>query len=119
MMQHKTINLDQKLNQFSDHWSPKIVSEFNGHDIMVVKVKGEFNWHSHADTDDFFHVLKGYLKIELRDQTIHLGPGELFVVPKGVEHKPVADEEVELLLIEPSGTPNTGDINTAAQKEII
>ena len=118
-MSQKAINLAEKLSKFTEHWSPKIVSSFNGHDIMVVKVKGEFNWHSHADSDDFFHVLKGNLKIELRDGTINLGPGELYVVPKGVEHRPVAEEEVELLLIEPEGTPNTGDANTAAKKEAI
>jgi mannose-6-phosphate isomerase-like protein (cupin superfamily) len=113
------VNLEMKLSQFSEHWAPRTVAEFNGHDIMVVKLKGEFVWHSHSDTDDFFLVLKGRLKIELRDQTIELGPGELFVVPKGVEHRPVADEEVHLLLIEPTGTPNTGDKETAAERRII
>ncbi len=110
------INLRKKLASFSDHWSPKVVSRFNGHDVMVVKVKGEFNWHSHADTDDFFLVLKGRITIRLRDRDIVLNEGELFVVPKGVEHCPVADEEAELLLIEPIGTPNTGDPATAAEK---
>ncbi len=110
------VNLRKKLASFSDHWSPKVVSRFNGHDVMVVKVKGEFNWHSHADTDDFFLVLKGRITIRLRDRDIVLNEGELFVVPKGVEHCPVADEEAELLLIEPIGTPNTGDPATAAEK---
>ena len=118
-MSQKTVNLAEKLSQFTEHWSPKIVSSFNGHDIMVVKVKGEFNWHSHADTDDLFLVLKGNLIIELRDEVVNLGPGELYVVPKGVEHRPVAEEEVELLLIEPEGTPNTGDNKTAAKKETL
>ncbi len=118
-MTEKSINLAEKLTKFTDHWSPKIVSRFNGHDIMVVKAKGEFNWHSHADTDDLFLVLKGNLKIELRSGTVHLGPGDLYVVPKNVEHKPVAEKEVELLLIEPSGTPNTGNPETAARKEAI
>jgi mannose-6-phosphate isomerase-like protein (cupin superfamily) len=113
------VNLEVKLSQFSEYWAPRTIAQFNGHDIMVVKLKGEFVWHSHPDTDDFFLVLKGRLKIELRDQTIELGPGELFVVPKGVEHRPVADEEVHLLLIEPSGTPNTGDKETAAARRII
>jgi len=113
------VNLEVKLSQFSEYWAPRTVAQFNGHDIMVVKSKGEFVWHSHPDTDDFFLVLKGRLKIELRDQTIELGPGELFVVPKGVEHRPVADEEVHLLLIEPAGTPNTGDKETAAARRII
>jgi len=86
---------------------------------MVVKLKGEFIWHSHADTDDFFLVLKGGLEIQLRDGPVRLGPGELFVVPKGGEHRPVAAEETHLLLIEPIGTPNTGDPRTAAVKEAI
>ena len=113
------LNLSQKLATFSDHWSPRIVTGFNGHDVMVVKVKGEFNWHSHPDTDDFFLVLQGRLTIQLRDREVQLGPGELFVVPIGVEHRPVAEDEVHLLLIEPEGTPNTGDAATAAEKKFI
>ena len=113
------INLVSKLGQFSEHWSPKIVASFNSHDVMVVKLKGEFVWHSHPDTDDFFYVVKGNLTIRLRDGEVHLGPGELYVVPKGVEHCPVAAEEVHLLLIEPAGTPNTGDPGTAAVKTAI
>ena len=113
------VNLQEKLAAFSEHWSPKIVSEFNGHDVMVVKVKGEFNWHAHPDTDDFFLVLKGKITIKLRDQDVELNEGELFVVPKGIEHCPVAEHEAELLLIEPKGTPNTGDPTTAAQKVAI
>jgi mannose-6-phosphate isomerase-like protein (cupin superfamily) len=113
------INLADKLSAFSDHWSPKTVAQFNQNDIMVVKAQGEFPWHKHDDTDDFFLVLKGNLAIELRDRTIHLGPGELFVVPKGVEHRPVAHEEVHILLIEPIGTPNTGDAKTAATRQVI
>ena len=113
------IRLADKLALFSDHWSPKIVSQFNGHDVMVVKVKGAFVWHAHPDTDDFFLVLKGALTIQLRDGDVHLGPGDLYVVPKGVEHRPVAEEETHLLLIEPHGTPNTGDAATAVVKETI
>jgi len=113
------INLADKLAAFSDLWSPKIVGGFNGHDLMVVKAKGEFNWHSHADTDDFFLVLKGRLVIHLRDGAVSLGPGELYVVPRGVEHRPVAEEETHILLIEPAGTPNTGDPATAAVKRAI
>ena len=113
------VNLEEKLSQFAEHWQPRTVSQFNGHDIMVVKAKGEFVWHSHADTDDLFLVLKGRLNIELRDGTVALGPGELFVVPKGVEHRPVADEEVHVLLIEPTGTPNTGDEETAQPRRFI
>lgn len=110
----KSINLQNKLSLVSDHWSPKSVAKFNGHDVMVVKVQGEFTWHSHADTDDFFMVLSGKLIIQLRDGDVELNPGELYVVPKGVEHCPMAEEETQLLLIEPAGTPNTGDHETAA-----
>jgi mannose-6-phosphate isomerase-like protein (cupin superfamily) len=118
-MSAQAINLNDKLALFSEHWSPKVVSQFNGHDVMVVKVKGEFVWHSHPETDDFFMVLKGQLRIELRDGVVTLGPGELYVVPRGIEHRPVAEDEVELLLIEPVGTPNTGDETTAALKVAI
>lgn len=110
------INLAGKLEQFSDHWSPKVVGAFNGHDLMVVKVEGEFVWHTHPDTDDFFMVLKGEIDIEMRDRTVTLHEGEVFVVPKGVEHRPIARTEAHLLLIEPAGTPNTGDPETAATK---
>lgn len=110
------INLEEKLASFDGHWSPRTVAGFNGHDVMVVKVKGEFNWHEHADTDDFFLVLKGRLTIQLRDGGVHLGPGELYVIPAGVEHCTAADEEAHLLLIEPKGTPNTGDPATAAAR---
>jgi mannose-6-phosphate isomerase-like protein (cupin superfamily) len=110
------VNLAERLGRFAEPWSPRIVSRFNGHEVMVVKAKGEFVWHSHPDTDDFFLVLKGRLVIELRDGEVRLGPGELYVVPRGVEHRPVAKEEVHLLLIEPTGTPNTGDPATAAVK---
>jgi mannose-6-phosphate isomerase-like protein (cupin superfamily) len=113
------INLSEKLAAFSERWSPKIVTRFNGHDVMVVKLKGEFVWHSHPETDDFFLVLKGDLVIQLRDGDVRLGPGDLYVVPRGVEHRPVAEEEVHLLLIEPEGTPNTGDPATAAVKQAI
>ncbi len=110
------MNLAKKLALFRDLWSPKVVASFNGHDVMVVKVKGEFVWHAHSDTDDFFLVLSGRLTIDLRDGPVTLGPGELFVVPRGVEHRPRAEEETELLLIEPAGTPNTGNPATAAVK---
>ena len=113
-MQNQVINLAAKLDSFTEHWSPRTVGLFNGHDLMVVKVKGEFVWHSHADTDDFFLVLSGVLKVEMRDYTVELKAGEMYVVPKGVEHRTVAEEEAHLLLIEPTGTPNTGDVNTAA-----
>ncbi len=113
------INLADKLATFSDTFSPRTVTRFNDCDVMVVKVRGEFVWHKHDDTDDFFLVLKGALDIELRDRTVTLKPGDLFVVPKGVEHRPVAREETHLLLIEPTGTPNTGDAATAAARKVI
>ena len=116
---NQKINLAEKLAGFSDHWSPRTIAQLNDYDVMVVKVQGEFVWHKHDETDDFFLVLKGELDIELRDRTVTLKPGELFVVPKGVEHRPVAREEVHLLLIEPSGTPNTGDAATAAPRKVI
>ena len=113
------VNLAQKLATFSEHYRPRTIGQFNGHDLMVVKVKGPFTWHRHEETDDFFLVLKGRLRIELRDGTVELGPGELYVVPKGAEHRPVADEEAHILLIEQTGTPNTGDAATAAPRVVI
>ena len=113
------VNLARKLATFSEHYEPRTIGQFNGHDLMVVKVKGPFVWHKHDDTDDFFLVLKGRLRIELRDGNVELGPGDLYVVPKGVEHRPVADEEAHILLIEPTGTPNTGDAATAAPRVVI
>jgi mannose-6-phosphate isomerase-like protein (cupin superfamily) len=113
------INLAEKLATFAEHWQPRTIGQFNGHDLMVVKVKGEFTWHRHEDTDDFFLVLKGRVAIRMRDRTVTLGPGELFVVPKGVEHCPVAQEEAHILLIEPTGTPNTGNMETAAHRREI
>ena len=119
MTTHVPIGPAAKLATFDEHWQPRTVATFNGHDIMVVKVKGEFVWHSHADSDDLFLVLHGRIRIELRDGAVELGPGELFVVPRGVEHRPVAIEEAHLMLIEPTGTPNTGDAATAAQRRVI
>jgi mannose-6-phosphate isomerase-like protein (cupin superfamily) len=112
------INLAEKLSTFSDYFSPRTVAQYNECDVMVVKAKGEFVWHSHEDTDDFFLVIKGSLDIELRDKTITLNPGEIYIVPRGVEHRPVAREEVHLLLIEPTGTPNTGNAATAAKRTL-
>lgn len=115
----KSINLAEKLSTFTEHYQPRTIGEFNGHDLMVVKVKGPFRWHKHDDTDDFFLVLKGRLTIQLRGENVSVGPGELFVVPKGVEHCPVAEEEAHILLIEPTGTPNTGNIATAEPRRVI
>ena len=113
------INLAGKLATFSEYYRPKTVGLFNGHDLMVVKIKGPFTWHKHDDTDDFFLVLKGRLTIQMREGNVVLGPGELFVVPRGVEHCPIAEEETHVLLIEPTGTPNTGDRGTAAPRSVI
>lgn len=113
------INLQKKLGLFADYFAPRTVAQFNGHDVMLAKLKGPFIWHKHDDTDDFFLVVQGTLDIELRGRTVTLEPGELFIVPKGVEHRPVAHDEVHLLLIEPSGTANTGNAATAAPRQFI
>lgn len=115
----KAINLAERLRTFDDLYRPRTIAEFNGHDVMVVKCFGDFPWHHHEDTDDFFLVLTGRLRIEMRDGSVVLGPGELFIVPRGVEHRPVPLEPVELLLIEPRGTPNTGNAATAAPRVTI
>ena len=110
---NEKINLAEKLALFSNYWSPRTVTHLNDYEVMVVKVQGEFVRHKHDETDDFFFVLKGRLTIRLPDREVVLEPGELFVVPCGVEHQPFAEEETHLLLIEPIGTPNTGDKSTA------
>ncbi|MEP6547373.1 MAG: cupin domain-containing protein [Gammaproteobacteria bacterium] len=114
-----SINLAEKLATFTEQYKPRTVGQFNGHDLMVVKVKGPFSWHKHDDTDDFFLVLKGRLTIHMRHGDVILNPGEIFVVPKGVEHCPEAEEECHILLIEPQGTPNTGNVATAAVRVVI
>jgi mannose-6-phosphate isomerase-like protein (cupin superfamily) len=113
------INLAVKLAQFSDTFVPRTVATCNGHDVMVTKIQGEFIWHKHEESDDFFLVLHGRLTIRLRDGEVTLGPGEMFVVPRGVEHQPFAEEETHILLIEPTGTTNTGDEKTAAPRQTI
>lgn len=113
------VNLDAKLATFDETWSPRTIAAFNGHDVMVVKVEGAFTWHTHDDTDDFFLVLAGEIDIRLRDRTVTARAGELFVVPRGVEHCPVARGEAHLLLIEKAGTPNTGEVATAAARRVI
>lgn len=112
------VSLREKLTTFSEHWQPRTIATMNDYDIMVVKVKGEFVWHKHDDTDDFFLVLAGQLDVEMRDTTVSLVPGDVYVVPRGVEHRPVAREEAHLLLIEPTGTPNTGDVTTAQPRRM-
>ena len=114
-----SIDLASKLSMFDDRWSPKRVAGFNGHDVMVVKARGDFPWHVHEDTDDFFLVLEGTLTVHLRERDVRVGAGEIFVVPAGVEHRTSATGEAHVLLIEPAGTPNTGDPSTAAAVESI
>ena len=114
-----SINLAEKLATFSEPWQPRTVGQFNGHDLRVAKLHGEFVWHKHDETDDFFLVLSGKLVIQLREGNVTLEPGEVFVVPAGVEHCPLAEEEVHVLLIEREGTPNTGDPETAAPRRLI
>ena len=106
------INLAEKFGCFTDQWSPKIVADLNDSHVKLAKVQGEFVWHQHADEDELFIVLRGDLTIELRDGQVTLGPGELVVIPKGVEHRPVARDEVHLMLIEPKGILHTGDVVT-------
>jgi mannose-6-phosphate isomerase-like protein (cupin superfamily) len=102
------VNLEAVLSKVSDPWQPATVAHFNGNEVMVAKARGSYAWHKHEDTDDFFLVLKGNLTIEMRDRSVHLGSGEMFVVPRGVEHRPVATEEAHFLLIEPPGTAKGG-----------
>jgi mannose-6-phosphate isomerase-like protein (cupin superfamily) len=107
-MTYKAINFQQKFELFTGQWQPKVIAEMNDYQFKVVKLQGDFIWHDHKDTDDTFIVIEGNLRIDFRDGAVHVGPGEMFIVPKGVEHKPYAEKEVKLLLIEPRGVRNTG-----------
>lgn len=111
------VNLESKLAQFDEHWSPRIVGELNGQYVKIAKVKGEFVWHHHEHEDEMFYVVKGELTLKLRDRDVVLNPGEFFIVPRGVEHKPVADEEVHLMLFEPATTLNTGNVSSDLTKK--
>lgn len=108
-MSYAAINLRHKLGLFTEHWSPKVVAEMNDYQLKLAKLQGDFVWHAHADTDETFIVIEGALRIDFRDGAVEIGPGEMFVVPRGVEHKPYAEHEVKLMLIEPRGVANTGD----------
>ena len=103
------INLRDKLEKFSDHWSPKVVAEMNDYQFKLVKIQGDFVWHNHADTDEVFIVLEGSMRIEFEDGEVELSEGEMYVVPRGVNHKPCAEEECKVMLVEPRGVVNTGD----------
>ena len=105
----KKINLEDKLSKFSEHWSPKVIAEMNDYQFKLVKIVDEFVWHDHPDTDEVFIVIEGTMKIEFEDRTIELSEGEMLVVPKGVRHKPYAEEECKVMLVEPRGVVNTGD----------
>jgi mannose-6-phosphate isomerase-like protein (cupin superfamily) len=107
-MSYKAINFDQKFSLFSERWQPKVIAEMNDYQFKIVKLQGDFIWHDHKDTDETFIVIDGVLRIDLRDGAVNVSAGEMFVVPKGVEHKPYAEHEVKLLLIEPRGVLNTG-----------
>lgn len=114
------VSLAEKLASFSDHWAPRIVARYNDNEVRLVKVEGEFIWHKHDDTDELFLVLEGVLDIELMDRTVRLLPGELFVVPRGTEHRPAARHgEAKLLLLDPLDMPNTGDEATATKAQDI
>ena len=108
-MKHTAINLREKLGSFDEHWSPRVVAEMNDYQFKLAKLQGEFVWHDHKDTDEVFVVLEGELVIELRDGEVSLSEGEMFVVPKGVEHRPRAEKECHVMLVEPRGVVNTGD----------
>ena len=110
IMNYQSINFEEKLAKFSEHWSPRIIAQMNDYHFKIVKVQGEFVWHDHPETDEVFMVLKGRLEIQFRDGRVLVREGEMFVVPKGLEHKPAAEEECHILLVEPAGTINTGDI---------
>jgi len=108
-MGHSAINFRQKFGLLAEQWQPKVVAEINDYQFKIVRLQGDFIWHRHAETDEAFLVMEGELRIDFRDGAVHIGVGEMYVVPKGVEHKPYAEQEVKLLLIEPRGVPNTGD----------
>tara|TARA_B100000212_G_scaffold342253_1_gene328468 strand:+ start:2155 stop:2580 length:426 start_codon:yes stop_codon:yes gene_type:complete len=108
-MSSKKVNLKEKFSKFSEYWSPKIIAEMNDYQFKVVKIKGEFIWHNHTDTDETFLVIEGEMIIKFKDNKVKLSKGEMYVVPKGVEHKPYAEKECKILIIEPKGVINTGD----------
>ncbi len=108
-MQYRSINLGDKFGRFSEQWQPKVIAEMNDYQFKLARLQGDFVWHSHADTDETFIVIEGRLRIDFRDGSVQIGAGEMYIVPKGVEHKPYAAEEVKLMLIEPRGVVNTGD----------
>lgn len=111
------INIAEKLSLFTDHWNPRIVGELNGQQVKLVKFKGEFVWHKHDGEDELFYVLEGKFVMEFRDKTVEINPNEFIIVPKGVEHRPVAEQEVSVMLFEPCGTLNTGNTQSELTHE--
>ncbi len=113
------VSIKEKFSQFSDHWNPRIIGELNGQHVKAAKLKGAFIWHHHKQEDEMFLVIKGTLKMEFREKVVEVKAGEFIIVPRGVEHKPVAEEEVELLLFEPASTLNTGNIENEKTKKTL
>ena len=113
----EVVNLKEKFNLFNDHWSPKIIGQLNGQDVKLAKIQGEFVWHDHKDEDELFYIVKGTLDIEFRDKKVTLNEGEILIIPRGVEHKPIANEEVWVLLFEPTNIKHTGDVKHEYTKE--
>lgn len=115
----KKVNIENKFSLFADHWNPRVVGELNGQHVKLAKLKGEFIWHHHENEDELFYVVRGTLKMEFRDRTEIIHEGEMLIVPKGVEHKPVADEEVHVMLFEPATTLNTGNLKNERTRETL
>lgn len=116
-MEYSAINFEEKFAKFSEHWSPKIIAQMNDYHFKLVRLRGDFVWHTHADTDEVFIVLDGKMRIDFRDRNVELQAGEMLVVPKGAEHKPFAQDECRVMLVEPAGTINTGDARSQLTAE--
>tara|TARA_Y100001970_G_C13868894_1_gene667989 strand:+ start:109 stop:486 length:378 start_codon:yes stop_codon:yes gene_type:complete len=117
-MKNEIINFEEKFDNFKDYWSPKIIAELNDYQFKLAKIKGEFIWHKHNKTDEVFIIMDGSMKIEFRDQVVELSKGDLYVVPKGVEHRPSSEKECKIMLVEPKGTVNTGDKINVLTKDL-
>lgn len=113
------ISITEKLAQFSDHWNPRIIAELNGQHVKIAKIKGEFVWHHHENEDELFWVIEGKLRMDFRDKSVTLEPGEILVVPRGVEHRPVAEEECAIMMFEPAGTLNTGNVQNERTRDTL
>ncbi len=121
-MKSEVINIQEKFDKINEHWTPKIIEQMNDYHFKIAKIQGEFSWHDHQDTDEVFLVIEGEMRIDFRDKSVTLKTGELYVIPQGVEHKPYAEQECKLMIIEPMGTVNTGGVvneQTASNKDWI